>query len=269
VNTTTREDAARWKNQHPALSREIMRCEVGSTSHGVSLAGTDDFDMMAIGIPRPEYVLGLEIFDTAVVRTAEIREGKKSVPSQPGDLDLVIHSLQKFCNLAGRKGNPSALLMLYAPMLAYDALGQELRAHRHLFTSKQVGKAFLGYMIAQKQRLKGERGQMRTTRSALIEQYGFDTKYAMHVLRLGYQGMRFMDTGMIECPIAPPMRNFLLGVRQGQQSFEGVIALAEQYEMDIERSLKTADMPDECEIGAINRMLERMHLEAWGYYATS
>jgi predicted nucleotidyltransferase len=258
-----REKAVSIMNTHPALSREILRCEVGSTSHGVSLAGTDDFDMMAIGIPRPEYVLGTKAFDTFIYRTAEEREGKKSVPSQPGDVDLCIHSLKKFCHLAA-KGNPSVQLMLFAPVMKEDDLGRILRAQASLFASKDVGRSFLGYMIAQMQRLKGERGQMRTTRQPLIDKYGFDTKYAMHVLRLGYQGLGFMETGCIECPIVGPFRNFLLGVRQGQHSFDAVVAMAGQMEADLKAAIDKSHLPEHADHDGIDRLLESFHLEAWG-----
>lgn len=262
-----REVATKWMaGEHQAICREILRCEVGSTSHGVSLSGQDDFDMMAIAIPHPEYMLGLTGFETDVVRTAEIREQKKSVRSQPGDFDLSIHSLKKFCNLAGLKGNPSVMLMLYAPIMAADEIGLELRAQRHLFSSKAVGRAFLGYMIAQKERLLGERGQMRTTREELIKEHGFDTKYAYHVLRLGYQGMRFLETGEIECPLNDPTKEYLLDVRRGLVSFEEIVGGTEYYQEAIKNRLVTSDMRDTVDVDAINRMMIRMHQQAWGYY---
>lgn len=266
-----KQSAALIANKHPKLQREILRCEVGSTSHGVALPGNDDFDMMAIGVEHPEHVLATSRFEHYTYRTAEIREGKKSVPSQPGDVDLVVYSLRKFAGLAAH-GNPSVMLMLYAPVMRMDEFGMKLRENRDLFASKDVGRRFLGYMKAQKERLKGERGQMRTTRQALIDEHGFDTKYAMHVLRLGYQGTRFMETGEIECPIDPPMRNFLLGVRRGQQNLESVLMLAEHYERSLATMLDDppytleglVDMPDHPDMEKIDNFITDLYLESWG-----
>ena len=36
---------------------------------------------------------------------------------------------------------------------------------------------------------------MRVNRPELIAAHGYDTKYAGHVLRLGYQGIEFLETG--------------------------------------------------------------------------
>jgi hypothetical protein len=32
-------------------------------------------------------------------------------------------------------------------------------------------------------------------RAELVEQFGYDTKYAIHTLRLGHQGVEFLETG--------------------------------------------------------------------------
>jgi uncharacterized protein len=263
---TNREQAAAVCNTQPELCREILRCEVGSSAHGVNLEGTDDFDMMAIGIERPEHVLGTSQFEHYIYRTAEVREGKKGVPSQPGDIDLTVYSLRKFARLAAQ-GNPSVLLMLYAPAMKADVWGKALRASHQIFQSKKVGDRFLGYMTAQKEKLKGERGQMRTTREALIKEHGYDTKYSMHVLRLGYQGVKYMETGAIECPIEGPMRNFLLGVRRGRQAFEAVLQLAEQYEHEIETALAKSDFREEPDYDRINSHVSAIYRDVWEYEA--
>ena len=46
--------------------------------------------------------------------------------------------------------------------------------------------------------------------------YGFDTKYAMHMLRLGFQGVELLTTGRLSLPMREPERSFLLDVRRGK-----------------------------------------------------
>jgi hypothetical protein len=87
----------------------IIRSLVGSTIHGLELAGTDDRDEMGVCIEPPEYVIGLRSFETWVERTKP-----EGVRSEAGDLDLVVHSLRKFSRLA-LKGNPTVLLLLFVP----------------------------------------------------------------------------------------------------------------------------------------------------------
>jgi len=46
--------------------------------------------------------------------------------------------------------------------------------------------------------------------------YGFDTKYAMHMLRLGFQGVELLTTGRLSLPMREPERSYLLDVRRGR-----------------------------------------------------
>src|SRR3712207_2898819 len=86
----------------------ILRAVVGSQLHGLNNPGTDDRDEMGVCVEPREYVLGLREFDHFVFRTQA--EGE---PSGPGDLDLVVYGLRKYCRLA-LKGSPTVLLLLYA-----------------------------------------------------------------------------------------------------------------------------------------------------------
>ena len=48
----------------------ILRGPVGSTAHGLHLAGTDDRDEMGIAVEPPERVIGLAEFEQHIHRTA-------------------------------------------------------------------------------------------------------------------------------------------------------------------------------------------------------
>lgn len=64
---------------------------------------------MAITIEPPEYAIGLHRFEHWSYRTQP-----DGVPSGPGDLDLIVYSLRRYCQLA-LKGSPTVLLPLFAP----------------------------------------------------------------------------------------------------------------------------------------------------------
>jgi predicted nucleotidyltransferase len=106
----------------------VLRALVGSTVHGLSNPGTDDRDEMGVCIEPPEYVIGLRRFEHFVYRTQG--EGQ---PSGPGDLDLTIYGLRKWCRLALR-GSPTVLLLLFVEgddVLLRTPVGEELqRRHR-------------------------------------------------------------------------------------------------------------------------------------------
>ena len=92
-----------------AFDNEILRGVVGSTAHGTAIEGQDDRDEMGVFIEPPENVCGLTPCDHYIQR-----DQPDGVRSQPGDLDLTMYSLRKFCRLAAH-GNPSVILLLWLP----------------------------------------------------------------------------------------------------------------------------------------------------------
>jgi len=66
--------------------------------------------------------------------------------------------------------------------------GAELVGYAHRFVSRLAATRFLGYLRAQKAAMTGQAGA-HTNRPELVAVHGYDTKYAMHALRLGLQGV--------------------------------------------------------------------------------
>lgn len=238
----------------------ILRVCVGSTVHGTAIEGTDDRDELAIFIPPPHYALGLERVETIVHRTQP-----PHVRSGPGDLDLVMHSLAKFCRLALR-GNPSVLLALFSPLpLVAEPLGHSLRALAPAFASKLVVRAFLGYMEEQRKRLTGEKGQKSVTRPELVERYGYDTKYAGHVIRLGLQGIEYAQTGRLLLPMGTVEAGEVLAVRRGEDTFAEFLARAALIQEHLEEQLRKTWLPDRPNVERVNDFLVEATLHQWGY----
>lgn len=238
----------------------ILQAEVGSTVHGTNVDHSGDRDEMGIAIEPPHYVIGMRHWETSTIRTAP--DWQKS---QPGDLDLQIHSLRKFCRLAA-KGNPAMQIPLFVPESARvvcNTLGRELVAKRDMFLSRQCGKAFLGYMIAQKARLAGEQGGRHGSRPELVAKYGYDTKYAGAIIRIGYQGLELMTTGHMSFPMAAEHRADVLAVRTGQWTLERALTRAGELERDLRDSLDTGPLPDNPDDDAINAFLQDAYLRAW------
>lgn len=241
-------------------NRTILRCEVGSTVHGVGVAGTDDRDELGICVEPPDYVIGLRHFEQVVHRTQP--QGQRS---QAGDLDLTIYGLRKFASLA-LKGNPSILLLLNTPEDKCVVLTEEGRALRGLawaFASRKAGAAFLGYMQQQRQRLMGERGQMNVKRPELIEQYGFDTKYAGHIIRLGFQGIDYMTTGAFPIPMPTEQRDMILAVRTGRVPENDVLTLAGELEAELKAAIDSSPLDDLPAYDVVNSFLVDTYGSVW------
>jgi len=219
----------------------ILRGTVGSTAHGLHLAGTDDRDEMGVAVEPPDRVIGLTAFEQHIHRTAEERlkhhpaadqrAHGRTPPSQAGDLDLTVYSLRKYAKLAA-SGNPTVQILLFVEPLFVNRWGARLRENAHLFASKEAGARFLGYLQAQRERLLGQRGQMRVTRTELIERHGYDTKFAMHAVRLGYQGIEYLETGRLTLPMAEG-REYCMAVRLGEVPLAEVVRVLEELQAKI------------------------------------
>lgn len=240
---------------------EILRVEAGSTVHGVGIEGTDDRDEMGITLEDPQFLLGLDSWpETYVYRTQP--NGHRS---GPGDLDLVVHGLRKFARLAAA-GNPTIIQALFVPDSAIvyaNATGRKLMALSDRFVSKRAGAAYLGYLRAQRMRLTGERGQKDVNRPELVKRYGYDTKFAMHAMRLGLQGIELMQTGSVTLPCAE--RDFLLGVRTGKLTYDQAVAKALSLEAELAAAMESSLLPPRADMPSIDAFLIEAHREFWGW----
>lgn len=237
----------------------ILRFLVGSGVHGTALDGVDDRDEMGIFVQPRTQVIGLDRMDQYVYRTQD--EGERS---GHGDLDLTIYSLRKWVALAAA-GNPTVLLGLFVPpeyLMVETAEGKILRDRADLFVSRQAANRFLGYLEAQRQKMLGLRGN-RTNRPELVAVHGFDTKFAMHAVRLGFQGVELMTTGRITLPVPQPLRWHLLELRQGNRTRTWALSQIDTYTRQLVEARDAFAGPERPSGAALNRLLIDLHEMHW------
>lgn len=242
---------------------EFVRVIIGSTIHGLSVANTDDLDLMGVRVESATEAIGLsQPFEQFVWRTQP--EGQ---PSGPGDVDLSTYSLRKYLRLAAN-GNPTVLNLLFvAPESRHfdSTLADELRALTPLIVSKEAAQRYLGYLRQQRERLTGERGQKRTgaSRKRFIAEKGFDTKYAMHMCRLGVQGVELLTTGTITLPVPEPHRGLLMEIRRGEVEEREAIYWAEKLEQELKVLASDSDLPEHPDRDALNEWLVSTYVREW------
>jgi uncharacterized protein len=262
--------ATEWHKQ-VAADGTVLRTEVGSGLHGTSVSGYDDRDEMGICIEPPSAVIGFRNFEQYEWHTAWEREGGRENRSGAGDLDEVVYSLRKWMRLA-MNGNPTVLMPLFAPedkIVKINSTGRELRERMtSKIVSRLAGARFAGYLHAQRTSLLSHEGKGRdVTRPELIEKYGFDTKYAGHMIRLGYQGVELLSTGKITLPMPEGQRKTVVDIRLGKYTMRDCLTWAEQLEDEIvglaHPEFGTSDLPHEPDYAAIDQWLSDIYRWHW------
>jgi uncharacterized protein len=229
----------------------------GSELHGAKVGQTDDTDVYGVYIEDPEYALGLTSREHYVWSTAgnERRNG-------PDDVDVTLYSLRKWAGMAA-KGNATALHFLFAePREVPPQTWKKIQKNRKVFLSRTSAKQFLGFADDQFKRLTGEKGRgKKGQRPEYIGKYGYDTKAAMHGLRLLYECEELMTHGRITLP--RPEKDLLIEVRSGAWKFEKVLAHAQRMFKTVEEAVESSPLPERCDRAAISRLVANIHLGFW------
>lgn len=231
----------------------------GSELHGAKLQGTDDHDIYGVYIEPPEKMLGLSTDEHFVWSTSgtERRNG-------PGDVDVTLYGLKKWAGLAC-KGNPSVLHFLFAPNLILSKREREawqfILDRKRAFLARSHYKQFIGYAVAQMARMVGERSR-KVNRPELVEQHGFDTKFAMHVIRILMECEELLNTGWISLP--NPQKDLLISIRKGEVTQDWVIRDAERRIQEIKGFAETSTaLPETVDRDDVSRILTDLYRWYW------
>lgn len=254
-------------DREAARGGEILRTVVGSGVHGIAIEGTDDHDEMGIYVEPATSALGF-------TRPSEHyiwRTQPEGARSGPGDTDLVMYSLRKYLRLAV-KGNPTALLPLYAPagdVIVTSELGEELRALAPKILSRRAVRRFLGYMESQRARLRGDGPRHGVpNRPELVARYGYDVKYASHALRLAYQGLEVARHGRLTLPMPDAEREHVRAVKRGERGdLATVLADIAAVQAQVESVLVdgTSPLAEDADIAAVTAWSVQAHRRHWGW----
>ena len=248
----------------PLPESTILLVEVGSTAHGTGLPGGEDHDEMGVVLETPSQVLGLGERATKSVMQRTQPEGTRS---GPGDTDRTLHSLRRFLHLAAT-GNPSILMSFWAPVINETREGAELRQLGETFVGRHVIPRYRGYMQAQAQRLLGARGGGHGRRGGggrpeLIADHGFDTKYAMHCARLGFQGLELLQNRRLALPMTGEPAEWLRSVRRGEVPFDQWWEQVLDLDAQLERKLDDENLPTGPQRERIEQWSVTTHLRLW------
>jgi predicted nucleotidyltransferase len=229
----------------------------GSELHGAKVGATDDLDLYGVFLDGPDVTLGLQPRQHFVWSTAsdEKRNG-------PEDVDVTLYSVHRWAELAV-KGNATALHFLFADATATSSESwMKIQKQRQLFLSRRSAEQFIGFAGNQLKRMTGEKGRGAKGRRPEYEgPFGYDTKAAMHCLRLYLECIELMRDGFITLP--RPEKDFLIEARSGKWTLERFMREAELLHSEAHEAATQSRLPEAVSIPAISALLAEVCLDAW------
>jgi uncharacterized protein len=224
----------------------------GSALHGASMPGKADLDICGIFMEEKRYVYGLSNYAHFVSSTSG-----DHARNTADDVDITLYSLRKWAGLAA-KGNPTALSYLFAlnyfPALCgrfWERVGHRFQG---VLPSKRACNAYRGFVTDQMKRLLGEKGLGKHgQRPELTVSHGYDTKAAMHSVRLVGEGIELMTTGGITFP--RPNVEYLRSIRRGEYSLDKVCAVVSSLLTELDEAEHESKLPDKPDFEAIDTIL--------------
>lgn len=146
-------------------------------------------------------------------------------------------------------------------VLYMNEFGKELREMRHEFLSKECKNKYGGYAFAQLKRLiNGRNGQGR---SELIDKYGYDTKQAMHTVRLLQCAMEILETG--DYHTYRPNHEELVAIRNGKYTFDEIITIIEDLDKQVQELFERSTLRAKPDYDKINKWLIDINERALNY----
>ena len=232
----------------PAGSTKLFTGIVGSHSHGTNIPptdpmGTDDVDVVAIVLPPPALSLGIDSWD--------------HTQQWANEFDITCYSLQKFIGLLA-KSNPNVLSLLFLPddcRISESPEWDHLIRNRGLFLTKEAYNSFAGYANGQLKRMthSAYNGYMGDRRKAIVDEIGYDTKNAAHLIRLLRMGIEFLTEG--ELYVKRQDATQLLEIKHGEWTLDKVKAEADKLFALAEESYVRSSLPNDTNTDAVNCLL--------------
>jgi predicted nucleotidyltransferase len=246
----------------PSFLSGGMQYEVimGSVAYGVS-HDSSDMDVYGFCIPPRDYVfphLRGEImgFSTPGPMFDQYQEhhihDASALAGKGREYDLAIYSIVKYFRLC-MENNPNMIDSLFVPsrcVLHSTPIGDMVRESRTQFLHKGAWHKFKGYAFAQMRKLKTKKPQGK--RKSMIEKYGYDVKFAYHVVRLLDEVEQILTEQDIDLE---RNREQLKSIRSGDWTIDEIEQYFSSKEKELESLYTACKLPSKADEGQLQTLL--------------
>lgn len=240
---------------------------MGSVAYGVS-SDTSDMDVMGFCIPPKDLTfphLAGEIpgFGTQIQRFEQYQQHHVMDAESRQEYDFTIYSIVKYFQLC-MENNPNMCDSLFVPnrcVLYASKIGQMVRDERRLFLHKGSYHKFRGYAYAQLHKIGTKANSQNPKRQASIDEYGYDVKFAYHVVRLALEGEQILVEHDLDIE---KNREILKSIRHGAWSEEKLRGWFDEKERHLEELYTKSTLRNKPDEEFIKHLLMRCLEEHYG-----
>lgn len=245
----------------------------GSNAYGVAV-DESDFDMIGYCIPPKDMVFPhlaghIEGFGRQKKRFVTYQKHHVNDPQARGgkgrQYDINIYNIVHYFHLC-MECNPNMVASLFLPsecIMHNSIIGNKVREKRHIFLHKGCWHRFKGYAYSQLAKMATKSPEEGSRRAAIIERFGYDTKFAYHLVRLLYEVEQILTTGDLDL-----RRNAeeLKSIRRGEWGVKKVQAFFAEKEKALEAIYeKCTILPWGPQEDEIKQLLLDCLEEHWGH----
>lgn len=241
---------------HSQIQYEVI---MGSFAYGVS-SDTSDIDVYGFCVPNKnivfphlseKYIYGFDRVPNNFEQWQQHGIIDKSY-KPPKEFDFTIYNIVKYFKLCA-EGNPNMIDSLFVPqncIVHSTQLGVMVRENRHLFLSKKCWHTFKGYAYSQmhKMQIKNPEGK----RKEMVEKYGYDVKFAYHLVRLLNEVEQILLEGTVDLQ---RNREQLKMIRRGEWTQKQVEEYFETKERNLESLYLKSELPHKPRYNEIRKLL--------------
>lgn len=235
----------------------------GSEAYGVS-SDNSDMDLVGFCIPPKDYLFPhlrgeIDGFGIKLPRFENFQQ--HHVERLDINHDITIYSIVKFFQLT-MENNPNMIDNLFLPrdcVLVSTAIYEKVRSERRLFLTKNSWHKFRGYAYAQMAKIHNKTNSSNPKRFNLIQKFGYDTKFAYHIVRLLLEVEQILKEHDLDLT---RNKEFLLEIREGSMTLKELMEWFESREKELQKVYDESDLrnsPDERKIKEILVECLEMH----------
>lgn len=244
---------------------------MGSEAYGVS-GDSSDKDVYGFCIPPKDIIFPhtagyIHNFSTQVPSFDQFQVHHIKEKDTGIEYDLNVYSIIKYFKLV-MENNPNMIDSLFTPpnmVIQSTKIGDMVRDQRRMFLHKGAWHKFKGYAYGQVKFMKTKVPESDSKRYEMVQKYGYDVKFAYHVVRLMDEVEQILMTGDINLQ---QNREQLKSIRRGEWTMEQIEEHFNRKERDLESLYITSTLPKRPDEKKITQLLMDCLEEHYGDIST-